>query len=163
MKMDCSRCEFAVRIKEASRAGIRYRYEDSPCSACGLEEGPSRAIEFDETRGVPQTRGQKLEVGGQPEEQELPVSVLAEAVRLLLELPQRTFRILQRRFRGDSYRLIGEELNVTPQAAEIQLRRALEAHPHLKHLLPEKARRQAARKRKRLSMARRGKPGAGSR
>jgi hypothetical protein len=34
-------------------------------------------------------------------------------------------------------------------------------HPHLKNLLPEKAKRQEARKRKRLSMARRGKPGAG--
>jgi hypothetical protein len=87
--------------------------------------------------------------------------VLAEAVRILLELPQRTFRILQRRLRGDSYRMIGEELQVTPQAAEVQLRRALEAHPHLKNLLPEKAKRQEARKRKRLSMARRGKPGAG--
>ncbi len=37
---------------------------------------------------------------------------------------------------------------------------ALEAHPHLKHLQPEKARRQAARKRQRLSMARRGKMGS---
>ena len=90
----------------------------------------------------------------------LPLSVLAEAVRGFLDLPPRTFRILQRRYHGDSYRMIGEELQVTPQAAELQLRRALEAHPHLKNLLPEKARRQAARKRKRLSMARRGKMGS---
>ena len=155
--MDCSRCEFAVRIKEASRAGIRYRYEDCPCSACGLKEGPSRAIEFDETRGMPQISGQKPEVGGQAEEPALPVSVLAEAVRMLLELPQRTFRILQRRFLGDSYKLIAEEQNISPQAVEVQLRRALKAQPHLKHLLPKKE----ARRRKRLSMARRGKPGAG--
>ncbi len=52
---------------------------------------------------------------------------------------------------------------VTPQAVEIeiQLKRAMESHPHLKHLLPEKARRQAARKRKRLNLARRGKMGTG--
>jgi DNA-directed RNA polymerase specialized sigma24 family protein len=71
-----------------------------------------------------------------------------------LELPPRTFRIVQRRYKGDSYALIAEELKVTPQAVEIQLRRALEAHPHLKQLLPEKAKRQAARKRRQRSIAR---------
>src|SRR5574344_1653570 len=74
--------------------------------------------------------------------------VLAEAMRGFLDLPPRTFRILQRRYHGDAYALIAQELEVTPQAVEIQLKRALEAHPHLKHLLPEKARRQAARQRK---------------
>ena len=157
----CSRCEFAARIEEASRAGIRYGYEDSPCSACGLGLGSSRPMAFDETRGTAETGGQMPVAGGRKEDPELPVSVLAEALRGFMDLPPRTFRILQRRYHGDSFRLIGEELQVTPQAAEIQLRRALEAHPHLKHLLPEKARRQEARKRKRLSMARRGKPGAG--
>ncbi len=174
----CSRCEFGTRIEEANRAGIRYGYEDSPCSTCGQRLGSSRVMEFDETQGTPENEGrglrpedgqerreevggQRTEVGGQADEPVLPVSVLTEALRGFMDLPPRTFRILQRRYHGDSYRMIGEELQVTPQAAELQLRRALEAHPHLKNLLPEKARRQAARKRKRLSMARRGKPGAG--
>ncbi len=157
----CSRCEFAARIEEASRAGIRYGYEDSPCSACGQGQGSTRSMAFDETRGTPETGDQRPEAGGRKEDSELPVSVLAEALRGFMDLPPRTFRILQRRYHGASFRLIGEELQVTPQAAEIQLRRALEAHPHLKHLLPEKAKRQEARKRKRLVMARRGKPGAG--
>ena len=157
----CSRCEFGTRIEEANRAGIRYGYEDSPCSACGQRLGSSRVMEFDETQGSPETGCRREGAGGRREDPELPVSVLTEALRGFMDLPPRTFRILQRRYHGDSYRQIGEELQVTPQAAELQLRRALEAHPHLKNLLPEKARRQAARKRKRLSMARRGKPGAG--
>ena len=115
-------------------------------------------MEFDETRDTPTAC--PAAAGADDGPAALPLSVLAEAVRGFLDLPPRTFRILQLRYHGDSYRMIGEELQVTPQAAELQLRRALEAHPHLKNLLPEKARRQAARQRKRLSMARRGKPGS---
>ncbi len=151
--MNCSTCEFAAKIKEAGHGGVRY--EDTPCASCKLKEDSSHTMTFDEARDTPVT-------GGPPDDgpDVLPLSVLAEAVRGFLELPPRTFRILQRRYHGDSYRMIGEELQVTPQAAELQLRRALEAHPHLKQLLPEKAKRQAARKRKRLSMARRGKGGS---
>ena len=159
--MNCSNCEFAAKIKEAEHGGIRY--EDTPCASCKLTEDSSHTLELDEARDTPATGGQRSEDGGPPDDGPtvLPLSVLAEAVRGFLDLPPRTFRILQRRYHGDSYRMIGEELQVTAQAAELQLRRALEAHPHLKNLLPEKARRQAARKRKRLSMARRGKAGCG--
>ena len=157
--MNCTNCDFAAKIKEAEHGGIRY--EDTPCASCKLAEDSSRTIEYVEGQAAgPVTGGQRTEVGGQTDDPELPLSVLAEAVRGFLDLPPRTFRILQRRYHGDSYRMIGEELQVTPQAAELQLRRALEAHPHLKNLLPEKARRQAARKRKRLGMARRGKMGS---
>ncbi len=160
MNEGCHRCPHSKHM--ALYSSIDWSL--TPCSRCPQlnEDAASfRTLAFDERRGTPESGGQRTEVGGQADEPVLPVSVLAEAVRMLFELPQRTFRILQRRLHGDSYRVIGEELQVTPQAAEVQLRRALEAHPHLKHLLPEKARRQEARKRKRLSMARRGKPGAG--
>ena len=149
----CANCEFAPRIKEAEHLGLRY--EDTPCATCKLAEDSSHTMAFDEERA------DREEVGGADDGPDaLPLSVLAEALRGFLELPPRTFRILQRRYKGDAYALIAEELEVTPQAVETQLRRALEAHPHLKHLLPEKARRQAARQRKRLSMARRGKMGS---
>lgn len=150
--MNCSHCEFAAKIKEAEHGGIRY--EDTPCASCKLTEDSLHTMAFDEERDASQAVSPEGPTDG-PDE--LPLSVLAEALRGFLDLPPRTFRILQRRYKGDSYVAIAQELAVTPQAVEIQLKRAMEAHPHLKHLLPEKARRQAARKRKRLSMARRGK------
>jgi len=129
--MNCSTCEFAAKIKDSEHGGIRY--EDTPCASCKLTEDSSRTLEFDEGRA---------ETGDQPvdgaDDPALPLSVLSEALRGFLELPPRTFRIVQRRYRGDSYALIAKELEVTPQAVEIQLKRALEAHPHLKNLLPEK-------------------------
>jgi len=140
-------------IKDAEHSGVRF--EDTPCATCELTEDSSHTLEFDEGRS--EIGYQSNDEGDDPE---LPLSVLAEALRGFMELPPRTFRIVQRRYKGDSYALIAEELKVTPQAVEIQLRRALEAHPHLKQLLPEKAKRQAARKRRQRSMARRGKPGS---
>jgi hypothetical protein len=154
--MNCSNCEFAAKIKEAEHGGVRF--EDTPCASCKLTEDSSRTIAYVEGQAAGPVRWPPPAETAGPDA--LPLSVLAEAVRGFLDLPPRTFRILQRRYHGDSYRMIGEELQVTAQAAELQLRRALEAHPHLKNLLPEKARRQAARKRKRLSMARRGKTGS---
>lgn len=151
--MNCSTCEFAAMIKDAEHSGVRF--EDTPCATCELTEDSSHTLEFDEGRS--EIGYQSNDEGDDPE---LPLSVLAEALRGFMELPPRTFRIVQRRYKGDSYALIAEELKVTPQAVEIQLRRALEAHPHLKQLLPEKAKRQAARKRRQRSMARRGKPGS---
>ena len=166
MNEGCHRCPHSKHM--ALYSEIEWRL--TPCSQCPQlnEDAASfRTLAFDETRGTPENEGgekdeggrmkDESEVGGQADEPVLPVSVLAEAVRMLLALPLRTFRILQRRLRGDSYRLIGEELQVTPQAAEVQLRRALKAQPHLRCLLPKKE----ARRRKRLSKARRGKPGAG--
>ncbi len=155
MNEGCHRCPHAKHL--ALYSGIDWSL--TPCSRCPQlnEDAASfRTLAFDETRGKPEIGGRNTEAGGRTEDPALPVSVLAEAVRMLLELPIRTFRILQRRLRGDSYRLIGEELQVTPQAAEVQLRRALKAQPHLRCLLPKKE----ARRRKRLSKARRGKPGS---
>ena len=151
--MNCSDCDFAARIKEAEHCGIRF--EDTPCATCELTEDSSHTLAFDEARADrTDDSGRRTEDGGQPDDPVLPLSVLAEALRCFLELPHRAFRILQRRYNGDSYVVIAKELEVTPQAVEIQLRRTLEAHPHLKQLLPEKARRQAARKRKRMSRGR---------
>ena len=154
--MNCTNCDFAAKIKEAEHLGLRY--EETPCATCKLAEDSSHTMAFDEERDAPQAVSPE---GPDDGPDALPLSVLAEALRGFLDLPPRTFRIVQRRYKGDSYVAIAQELEVTPQAVEIQLKRAMESHPHLKHLLPEKARRQAARKRKRLSMARRGKPGAG--
>ena len=156
----CHECEHAARIAANEFACVEW--ENTPCASCPQlkEDAASRhTIEF-----VEKVKGP---VRWPPPEDtavadRLPISVLAEALRGFLELPQRTFRIVQRRYHGDAYAAIAEELEVTPQAVEIQLKRALEAHPHLKSLLPAKAKRQEARKRKRRSWARRGKPGVGA-
>ena len=153
--MNCTNCAYAPKIKEAEHSGIRY--EDTPCASCKLTEDSSHTMEYVEGQAAGPVRWPPpIETAG-PDA--LPLSVLAEAIRGFLELPLRTFRIVQRRYKGDSYALIAQELEVTPQAVEIQLKRALESHPQLKSLLPEKARRHEARKRLRRSMARRGKMG----
>ena len=168
--MNCTDCDFAAKIMEAGH--LELRYEDTPCATCELKEDSAHTLAFDEERAEREDGGRRspcarycgsaaVENGEQSDDPVLPLSVLAEALRGFLELPPRTFRIVQRRMKGDTYALIGKELNISPGGVEIQLRRALEAHPHLKHLLPEKARRQAARKRKRLCMARRGTLGGG--
>jgi len=158
--MNCTNCDFAAKIKEAEHCGIRY--EDTPCATCKLTEDSSHTMAFDEARSQrEEDGGQRTEDGGADDGPTvLPLSVLCEALRGFMELPPRTFRIVQGRYRGESYAVIARELEVTPQAVEIQLKRALDAHPHLKHLLPEKARRQEARKRRCRSMARRGKVGS---
>ena len=164
--MICSKCEFAAKIKAAEHEGLRY--EDTPCATCKLAEDSSHTMAFVEERAEREEIGHgstsltagRTDDGGEDDGPDaLPLSVLAEALRGFLELPPRTFRIVQRRMKGDTYGLIAQELNITPGGVEIQLRRALKAHPHLKQLLPAKARRQEARMRKRRSKARRGKPG----
>ena len=156
--MNCSRCEFAAKIKEAEHGGLRF--EDTPCATCELTEDSSRTMTFEEDRASGPLRWPPPEEADGPVM--LPLSVLAEALRGFLDLPQRTFRIVQRRMKGDAYALIAQELEVTPQAIEVQLARALAANPYLKHLLPEKAKRHEARLRKRRSASRRGKSGSGA-
>jgi len=153
----CHDCEHAPRIAAHDFDGVEW--ERTPCASCPqLKEDAAslHTIEF-----VEKVKGP---IRWPPPDEtavadRLPISVLAEALRGFLELPQRTFRIVQRRLKGDSYSVIAQELEVTPQAVEIQLKRALEAHPFLRSILPAKARKQEARKRQRRSMARRGKPG----
>jgi len=157
--MNCSRCEFAAKIKEAEHGGLRY--EDTPCATCELTEDSSRTMSFEEGLAAGPVCWPPPEDTAVADR--LPISVLSEALRGFLELPPRVFRAVQLRFKGESYALIAKELNVTPQGVEVQVKRALEAHPHLKSLLPEKAARHEARKRRRRSAARRGKPGAGAR
>lgn len=156
--MNCSRCEFAAKIKEAEHGGIRF--EDTPCARCKLTEDSSHTMEFDEARDALESGDQRTGVGGQADDPALPLSVLAEALREILTLPPDTLHVLQARYLGRSYVEIGRETGTTAQAAEVKVRRLLEKNAHLRHLLPAKARKQEARKRKRRSMARRGKVGS---
>ena len=156
----CHNCPHAPRI--AANEFENVDFAQTPCASCPQlnEDAESR-----QTREF--VEGQALGVvrWSPPQEEmvvdRLPITVLEEALRGFLELPPRTFRILQRRYKGDAYALIADELNISPSGVEVQLKRALEVHPHLKSLLPAKAKRHDARKRKMRSAARRGKPGAG--
>ena len=166
--MNCTNCDFGAKIKDAEHAGIRY--EDTPCASCKLTEDSSHTLEFDEARDAPESGGRSAlvhycgralaEDGGQADDPALPLSVLAEALREILTLPPDTLHVLQARYLGRSYVEIGRETGTTAQAAEVKVRRLLEKNAHLRHLLPAKARKQEARKRKRRSMARRGKVGS---
>ena len=155
----CHNCPHAARI--AAREFENTPWPQTPCASCpelNEDAASRRTLEFVEGQAPGPVRWPPPEEPDRPVM--LPLSVLAEALRGILELPPRTVRIVQRRMKGDAYALIAKELAISPSGVEIQLRRALAAHPHLKHLLPEKARRQAARKRRMRCAARRGKPGA---
>lgn len=157
----CHTCPHAPLIKAHEFDNVEWA--QTPCAGCpqlNEDAASRRTLEFVEGQAPGPVRWPPPEEAAVADR--LPISVLAEALRGFLELPQRTFRIVQRRMKGDAYALIAQELEVTPQAVEVQLKRALEAHPHLKSLLPEKARRHEARKRRCRSAARRGKPGTGA-
>lgn len=156
--MNCSSCEFAAKIKDAELGG--FRYEDTPCASCKLTENSSHTMEYDDERHSPETENpaDSEDMGGTL----MPVSVLGDALREILTLPPDTLRVLQARYLGRPYAEIGRETGTTAQAAEIKIRRLLDQHEYLRHLLPAKAKRQEARKRKMRSMARRGKPGVGA-
>ena len=153
--MNCSNCEFSTKLEGAAYAGIPY--EDTPCARCRLTENSSHTLEYDDERHSPETE--------EPADSEdmgntlMPVSVLGDALREILTLPPDTLRVLQARYLGRPYAEIGRETGITAQAAEVKVRRLLDKNAYLRHLLPAKARKQEARKRKRRSMARRGKPG----
>lgn len=157
----CHTCPHTPLIKAHEFDNVEWA--QTPCARCpqlNEDAASRRTLEYVEGQAPGPVRWPPPEEAAVVDQ--LPISVLAEALRGFLELPQRTFRIVQRRMKGDAYALIAQELEVTPQAVEVQLKRALEAHPHLKQLLPEKAKRHEARQRLRRSAARRGKPGAGA-
>jgi hypothetical protein len=43
--MNCSKWEFAAKIKKAEHAGVRF--EDTPCATCELTEDSSHTMVFD--------------------------------------------------------------------------------------------------------------------
>ena len=78
----------------------------------------------------------------------LPVSVLADAVRLLMSLPKDALEVIRLRYGGMPYAKIAELMGKSVDAVEKRHLREIERHPALGELFPRKVRKQRARQRR---------------
>ena len=143
--MECHKCEWALRVPADKRASMRF--EDTPCAACKLDESQMRGCSllyqdddearkaFEEAYCTPHFHGGCEEDGLVSE---MPVSVLADAVRLLMSLPRDALEVLRLRYGGLPYARIAEILDKSVDAVEKQHVRVLMKHPVLGELFPEK-------------------------
>ena len=152
--MECHRCEHSGKFR-----GVPFA--DTPCASCRLTDGHLRAGgETDEhvaalgaaypfkRRGAP-----RLPVAypfrpvcgaeGPGEEtlaSEMPVRVLADAVKDILSLTPDSFRLLQGRFRGETCPEIAARLGIGEFAMRSRLKRIFRQIPELEKLAPVRAR-----------------------
>lgn len=163
--MECHKCQWAARIKEWEHDGTPF--EQTPCSTCKLSESSLGTIDFDEwhwggAAGVTdpgvlldereaEAGDQRPAVGVQRAEagaDMLPVSVLADAVRLLMSLPKDALEVVRLRYGGMPYAKIAELMGKSVDAVEKRHERVLEKNPVLGELFPRKVRKQRARQRR---------------
>lgn len=78
----------------------------------------------------------------------LPISVLADAVRLLMSLPKDALEVVRLRYGGMPYAKIAELMGKSVDAVEKRHERVLEKNPVLGELFPRKVRKQHARLRR---------------
>jgi DNA-directed RNA polymerase specialized sigma24 family protein len=78
----------------------------------------------------------------------MPVSVLADAVHLLLDLPKDALDVVRLRYGGMPYKEIAENLGMGIDAVEKRHCRTMVKNPVLGSLFPRKVRKQAARRRR---------------
>ena len=147
--MQCHKCEWAAKIKQWEHEGVKF--EDTPCAACSLEEDSRYTKPVEEERMTEEMMaddGDKRPEGEEPWSAErngaemLPVSVMADAVRLLLSLPKDALEVIRLRYGGMPYAEIGRLIGLGQDAAEKRFHRALDKHPVLESLFPRKVRRQ---------------------
>jgi hypothetical protein len=146
--MYCHRCATKQAIDAGVYAGVPY--EQLPCAACKLEENSTGTIAFDEAREDAKVR-EGLGIPETPPVEELPVSVLGDALKLFLGLSDDELAIVRGKWAGKCYAELAAERRVTPQAVEIRLRRLLEATPLLGCLFVQKLKRRQARQKLKVS------------
>lgn len=78
----------------------------------------------------------------------LPLSVLADAVRLLMSLPKDALEVVRLRYGGMPYAKIARLMGKSVDAVEKRHERVLEQNPVLGELFPRKVRKQRARQRR---------------
>lgn len=163
--MECHRCRWSAMIKKWEHDGTPF--EQTPCSTCTLSESSAGTVAFDEWHwggasgaADPGERVDELEaevgdqmseVGGRRAEDGadlLPVSVLADAVRLLMSLPKDALEVVRLRYGGMPYAKIAELMGKSVDAVEKRHLREIEKHPALGELFPRKVRKQRARLRR---------------
>lgn len=157
--MECHKCKWAANIKVWEHEGVPF--EDTPCAKCSLAERSGWTMAFEERRDT--SRGPGADDGDGWADDEpavsvheaagdsvatsdaedlLPVSVLADALRLLLSLPKDALEIIQYRHAGLPYALIAETLGVTEAAVCLRHARLMRRYEVLRELFPDKAKRQ---------------------
>jgi len=150
--MECHKCEWAAMIKQWEHEGVRF--EDTPCAACKLDESQMRGCSllyegddearkaFEEAYCLPHFHGGDEDDGLVSE---MPVSVLADAVRLLMSLPRDALEVLRLRYGGLPYAQIAALLGKSVDAVEKRHERVLMKHPVLGELFPAKVGKRRAR------------------
>lgn len=148
-KMECHKCGFAERIKTAEFENVPW--SETPCSRCELTESSKATIEYDDDRSTTWDQRQEDQELGSGVDL-MPVSVLADAVSLMLALPKDALEVLRLRYGGMPYREIADTMGLKVDAVEKRLGRTLTKNPVLGTLFPRKVRKQAARRRRRLGL-----------
>ena len=161
----CHMCRWAAMIKQWEHDGTPF--EQTPCSTCTLSENSTGTVDFDEghwggassvtdpgellDEREAEAGDRRSAVGGQRAEDGadmLPVSVLADAVRLLMSLPKDALEVIRLRYGGMPYAKIAELMGKSVDAVEKRHLREIERHPALGELFPRKVRKQRARQRR---------------
>ena len=158
--MECHKCEWSERLAADPKAFVNLAWELTPCAKCLLKDDPQHyPLSFDEALGGATCGGPDQTNG---DEEQLPLNVLAEALRVLFGLPRGVLEVVRLRFNGAEYNEIAEELGVKRSTAEMRLLRAVRTQPVLRALFLGRFKRRGLRRKEYLrKKSRRGKPGAG--
>lgn len=150
--MQCHLCpQFKINLDNAEK-GIVVDYESTPCASCQLVEDSNWTREFDEERADARQMKNETEEA-EAEDVMLPCAALSTAMHIFLDLPQPTFELIRMRREGMTYAQIGKALGMSPQAAEVRLKRLIKKFPLLAELFAGKVRRQRFRRQHRKSKA----------
>jgi len=153
--MECHECPHSAEVAAGAYAEVPW--EETPCAECFSAGRPGavclgagkRHVPLDEARAaaaVPVTDVPLIVGGSSAPDDELPVSVLADALATLLWLPANVLEAIRLRYQGVRYREIARRLGIGRSACSMMVVRALKGHPVLAELMPRtKVRREARR------------------
>ncbi len=129
--MQCHQCPHAEDV--AAGKYQRAPFEETPCAKCKLVETSSSTVFFDDHRpGAAERRQNSLPDGSSEDEIQVPLSVLATALNLLLALPPVTREVVWLRLRGLTFHAIGRQLHIMAGAVRMRYLRALKSQPLLR-------------------------------
>ena len=139
--MQCHQCPHSKAV-----AAGRYRrvpFEETPCAKCELEENPvfNRSLD-DKLPGGLHVEDIPAPAESQSEDTMVPMSVLTDAIALLLSLPATARDVVCWRWCGVSYPVIGRHLGITASAVEKRHRGLMRRRPALRALFAVKASKQ---------------------
>ncbi len=143
VKTSCSNCPHQAEVQAGKYRDVKFA--DTPCGTCDWKEASSTYTrEYDDERITVQEAekmGEYCPAKDEAPEPELmlPSSILGEALKGFMTLPELARDVVCRRFNGEQYRSIAESKHLTVGAVENAHRRALQSWPHLRYLFPRKS------------------------